>query len=191
MVMDMGRDAAAGQDAVQGRDAVEGRDVVELVYRPTAQDYAAALRERRRASRAGRLQQRLFVCVLVCMAVDLAIQLAQGEVPVLTLVWLPVFGGLFALLPRLQARQLMRAASLRGTCRATVTDDGLTVANDHGSSTIAWSARPRYRETADLFVFFSDDRYATCFSVLPKRGLAAPADADRLRAVLERHLARA
>jgi hypothetical protein len=47
-----------------------------------------------------------------------------------------------------------------------------------------------YRETHEVFALFSGDHNARLLTLLPKRGLADPADADRLRAILDRHLTR-
>ncbi|GLX38207.1 hypothetical protein Sros01_42800 [Streptomyces roseochromogenus] len=53
-----------------------------------------------------------------------------------------------------------------------------------------WSALGHYAETPAHFAVFSGDRQAIQVMVLPRRGLADPADADRLRAILDRHLTR-
>jgi hypothetical protein len=176
MVMDMGRDAEQG--------------VVELEYRPTVEDFTAALRERRRVSRAGRRQTRLVVVAFFAAGVGVAAQVAGGETPVFLPVWLVVFGFLIVLTPWLQARQVVRVAARNGVYRASVTDSGLTTRTDHSTTTIGWAAQPNYRETKNAFVVFSADRNATCFSVLPKRGLREPTDVDRLRTLLERNLTR-
>jgi hypothetical protein len=177
MVMNMGRNAEQG--------------VVELAYRPTAEDFVAGLRERRQASRSARRQKWLIGIALVCAGVGAAAQLAQGEIPVFLPVWALVSAALIFLMPRLQGRQLLRAAERNGQYRATVTDDGLTVVTDHSTATVNWAAQPRYREGRDVFVLLSGDRNATCLTVLPKRGLTDPADADRLREILDRNVTRA
>ncbi|MET9252612.1 YcxB family protein [Streptomyces sp. NPDC003717] len=94
------------------------------------------------------------------------------------------------LTPWLQARAFQRLAEWQGEFRATVTDRGTTVATAHTTVAADWVAQPRYRETDRVFVLLSADRNATGLTVLPKRGLAGPADADRLRALLDRHLTR-
>ncbi|MGW2643446.1 YcxB family protein [Streptomyces sp. NPDC001393] len=177
MVMDMGRDA--------------GQGVVELAYQPTVDDYTAALRERRRVSKAGRRQRRTAVVALVCGAVGIAIGLTQGHVPLFLMIWFPTFGALLLLSPWLQARQLFRLAERHGAHRVTVTEAGLTMTTQNASTTVNWVARPRYRENKEVFVLFGDDKNAACLTVLPKRGLAGPADVDRLRATLDRNLRRA
>ncbi|MEU6351799.1 YcxB family protein [Streptomyces sp. NPDC047072] len=178
MVMNMGRDAEQG--------------VVELAYRPTAGDFVAGLRERGRASRSARRQKWLIGMALVFAGVFSAVQLAQGEIPVFLPVWALVSAAvLLFLLPRLQGRQLLRAAQPHGEYRATVTDEGLTIVTDNSTTTVNWAAQPRYREGRDVFVLLSADRNATCLTVLPKRGLGDPTDADRLREILDRNATRA
>ncbi|MFK0118460.1 YcxB family protein [Streptomyces sp. NPDC090994] len=176
MVMDMGRET--------------GADAVELAYRPEYGDFTAALRARRRIRKGARLQRVLLVVVAVCAVVGTVAGAATGELPLFPMIWIVLVVVMMSLLPWLQARQLLALATRFGGHRATVTESGLTVTNDGSSTTVTWAAQPRYRETPELFVLFSDDKNVSCFTVLPKRGLRDGADADRLRAVLDRHLTR-
>ena len=176
MVMDMGRDAEQG--------------VVELVYQPVAGDFSGALRERRRFNRAGRIQRWGIGFIAVALVIEIAGALAGGHVDWFPLIWMPLFAGLLLLMPQLQARTVVKIAARNGTYRATVTDAGLTMTTDNSTTSVNWAAQPRYRETKDAFFTFSDDKNATCFTVLPKRGLQDPADADRLREILDRNLTR-
>jgi len=176
MVMDMGRDAEQG--------------VVELVYQPVAGDFSGALRERRRFNRAGRIQRWGIGFIAVALVIEIACALAGGHVDWFPLIWLPLFAGLLLLMPQLQARTVVKIAARNGTYRATVTDAGLTMTTDNSTTSVNWAAQPRYRETKDAFFTFSEDKNATCFTVLPKRGLQNPADADRLREILDRNLTR-
>lgn len=177
MVMDMGRDA--------------GQGVVELVYQPVAGDFSGALRERKRFSRAGKIQRWAVGFVAVAFVIEIAGALAGGHVDWFLLIWLPLLAGLLLFMPQLQARTVVKIAARNGTYRATVTDAGLTMTTDNSTTSVNWAAQPRYRETKDAFFTFSEDRNATCFTVLPKRGLRNPADADRLRGILDRNLTRA
>ncbi|MFJ8195697.1 YcxB family protein [Streptomyces sp. NPDC096152] len=177
MVMDMGRDAV--------------QDGVELEYRPTVKDFTAALRQRSRIGRAARRQKLLVVLAAVVFALEAAQALTGGGVHWFPLIWAPCFALLLVAAPWLQARQFLKLAARNGAYRVTVSDAGVTVATDHSSSSVGWAAQPRYRETPEIFVTFSDDKNASCFTVLPKRGLANPADVDRLREILDRHLTRA
>ncbi|RPF33335.1 YcxB family protein [Streptomyces sp. TLI_185] len=176
MVMDMGRDAEQG--------------VVELVYQPVAGDFSGALRERRRFNRAGKIQRWAIGFIAVALVIEIAGALAGGHIDWFPLIWLPLCAGLLLLMPQLQARTVLKIAARNGTYRATVTDAGLTMTTDNSTTSVNWAAQPRYRETKDAFFTFSDDKNATCFTVLPKRGLQDPADADRLREILDRNLTR-
>ncbi|MFF5492464.1 YcxB family protein [Streptomyces aquilus] len=176
MVMNMGRDAE--------------QDVVELAYRPVAGDYATALRERRRFNRAGRLQKVALPLIALAWALDLGLAVGGGDYNTFLLIWAPLFLALLVAQPWLQARQVLKAATRNGVFRASVSEAGLTVVTEHSSTSVGFAAQPRYRETKDLFVLYSDDKNATCFTVLPKRGVADPADVDRLRGILDRNLSR-
>jgi len=176
MVMNMGRDAEQG--------------VVELTYQPVVGDYAVALRERRRFNRAGRIQKVALPLIALAWALDLGVAVGGGDGNLFLLIWAPLFAVLLLGQPWLQARQVMKAATRNGVFRAAVSDAGLTVVTEHSSTSVGFAAQPRYRETKDLFVLYSDDKNATCFTVLPKRGVADPADVDRLRGILDRNLTR-
>jgi hypothetical protein len=56
--------------------------------------------------------------------------------------------------------------------------------------TYRWPILTRYAETDELFVLMTPDRYRVGIVVLPKRGVAEPADIDRLQAVLNRNATR-
>ncbi|OIJ64905.1 YcxB family protein [Streptomyces mangrovisoli] len=176
MVMDMGRDAEQA--------------AVELEFQPVVKDFSGLLKERRRITKAGRRSLWVAPLVMLIGVAEIAGSLAGQDTSV------PVACGLLAgsvamwFMPHLQGRAFQRLAARNGVMRTVVTDDGVTVSNANTTTTVRWPAQPRYRETADLFVMFSDDKNASCFTVLPKRGLADPADADRLRAIFDRHLAR-
>ncbi|MER5182168.1 YcxB family protein [Streptomyces sp. NPDC002896] len=53
-----------------------------------------------------------------------------------------------------------------------------------------WSLFRGYRETRDHLVLLSRDPNILVLEVLPKRGLSSPQDAERLRALFDRHLSR-
>ncbi|MGW1914888.1 YcxB family protein [Streptomyces sp. NPDC002076] len=176
MVMDMGRDAA--------------QDVVELRYRMEAADLTSALRARQRVSRVGWIY-RWTPFVTGLGALVEVVSLATGKhVALGMLVSLVTVTLALALSPWLTARAFQRAAARHGLFRVKVTDQGVWMASDHTTASVAWPAQPRYRETSRVFIMLSDDRNATAFTMLPKSGLADPADADRLRAILDRNIRR-
>ncbi|WP_320779889.1 YcxB family protein [Streptomyces sp. CRN 30] len=168
---------------------------VGLEYRSAVEDHRAALRVRLRVSKADRPWRLTPVIAGALVAVHVLLSLGSG-----TPVSRPLIGGLAlcAVLPlvllsvllRLQAREMHQAGRRRGVHRVTVADTGLTTVDAVSSAEVAWNATPRYRETPELFLLLSEDRNVSCCTVLPKRGAARPADVDRLRAVLDRHLTR-
>ncbi|WP_458243651.1 YcxB family protein [Streptomyces sp. MAI_2237] len=177
MVMNMGRDAEQG--------------TVELTYQPVVGDFMGALKERNRLRKRGWLRSWAVGLLAFAFVMNAALSVAGRDKPDwFLLIWLPLALVLLLLTPRLQARAFLKLAVRNGTYRATVTDAGLTVATDNSTTSVNWAAQPRYRETGAAFYTYSDDKNASCFTVLPKRGLSGPADADRLRAILDRHLTR-
>ncbi|MFC9324063.1 YcxB family protein [Kitasatospora sp. NPDC057015] len=160
---------------------------VELTYRLTEEDFREALVARSKASATGRRTRLLLIAVFALAAVATALSLAnEGTVDPPLVVMLLVAPLLLLGLPRLQARQFHRLAADKGEFRATVTESGITVQSEHSSSTHSWQAAPRYVETTGLFVLLSSDKNASCLTMLPKRGLAGPAEVDRLRGALDR-----
>ncbi|MFJ1603895.1 YcxB family protein [Streptomyces sp. NPDC088253] len=180
---------AAQQRELQGQGY--GADAVELEYRPTVGDYTSALRARRGVSKAARRQFWVLGGATVVVALEGALALSGGDASVFPVIWLLVFAPLMLLSPWLQARQVSRVSERQGVFRVRVTDAGVSVATDNTTASVNWAAQPRYREKPDIFVLFSADKNATCFTVLPKRAVRTPADVERLRAILDRNLTRA
>ncbi|MER7834608.1 YcxB family protein [Streptomyces sp. NPDC096040] len=178
MVMDMnvGRNAAP--------------DTVELEFVPTARDFTAVWRQRRRFSKGGRREYWMIVVASVVAALQAVLLVTGRQANVGLLAGLVAFVALLLALPWLTGRAVQRMAARNGVFRTVVTASGVTVTTDHTSTTIDWVAQPRYNETPELFITFSDTKGGLAFTLLPKRGLPDPADADRLRAILDRHLTR-
>ncbi|MGW1804371.1 YcxB family protein [Streptomyces sp. NPDC002078] len=177
MVMDMGRDAV--------------QDVVELRYRPEVKDVTSALRARQRVSRVGWIYRWLPFLWGFGALVEIGSLVTGGRnsSPGL-LAGFVMATVVMALSPWLQARAFQRVAVGRGLFRVTVTGQGVTVTTDHTTASVAWAVQPRYRETPRVFVLLSGDKNALTFTMLPKSGLADPADIDRLRAILDRNIRR-
>ncbi|MBO4257146.1 YcxB family protein [Streptomyces griseorubiginosus] len=172
-----------------GRDAEQG--VIELVYQHVIGDFTGVLRERLRLKRRGWMRRWALGLVAFAFVLNAGLAVAGSEKPDwFMMVWLPVVGVLLLLVPRLQARAFLKLANRNGTYRVAVADGGLTMANDNSTTSLQWAAQPRYRETPEAFFTYSDDKNASCFTVLPKRGLKDPADVDRLREILDRNLTR-
>lgn len=165
------------------RPAVDER--IELVYTPTVEDFREALAARSRATRAGR-RHRLFLNLIAAGTVLVgALKIAIGEEIDSSLVAVLVAAvGLILVLPRLQAAQFHRLAADKGEFKVTVEATGVTIANRHSTSTLAWQAAPYHVETPGLFVLLSADKNNACLSILPKRGTDDP---DGLRALLARY----
>ncbi|MBC9731089.1 YcxB family protein [Streptomyces sp. TRM68367] len=181
---------AEGREAT---DAVEERPV-ELAYRPTVDDLEAAIRTRAKSTRAGRFRRRLMIYTLVVTAVAVLLStLGDGHRDRPWPLYLAVvaFVAFMTAVPRLQARQFHRLSERQGDFRVAVDDTGIRLTTDHSSATLDWHLYPRHAETPELFVLLSADKSAVGVVVLPKRGLSNPEDADRLRAILDRHLVRA
>ncbi|MER6079956.1 YcxB family protein [Streptomyces sp. NPDC001833] len=178
MAMDMGRDAGPG--------------VVELVYQPAVEDFLGALRERERFRRQRWRRHWATGAMVFAFVLNAWLTAAGSEKPNwFLLVWMPLGAALLFFAPWFQAQACLRVAARNGRFRATVADAGLTMVTDNSTTSVNWAAQPRYRETKHAFITYSDDKNASCFTVLPKRALPDPADADRLRAILDRHLTRA
>ncbi|MEU9580838.1 YcxB family protein [Streptomyces chilikensis] len=99
---------------------------------------------------------------------------------------------LLPFLPRLSARQQIKAmGSLLVPCRVTVDEDGMRTVTAAMGTRMAWEAFGSYVETDRLFVLRGPERSGMRGGWLAKRGLAGPAEVDRLRTLLDRRLPRA
>ncbi|WP_326765515.1 YcxB family protein [Streptomyces sp. NBC_01591] len=165
--------------------------VVELEYQPTTADFAEALNARAKISRSGRMQRKLLI-LMPAVAVLMGILIALGGDGPGAPFWVALVFVMVAVIltPWLQGRQLYRFAASQGTCRTVVRETGIQVVTDHSTTTVSWPMVPRYRETPELFVLFSDDKQAIGITMLPKRGVRGPDDLDRLRSVLDRNVRR-
>ncbi|MDX2909236.1 YcxB family protein [Streptomyces griseiscabiei] len=177
---------AGGAGEVGGPTGAAGENV-ELVYRAVAGDFREAVRASLRASAAGRWGRGLLWFSAVAGALATAPSLALGGTPDAQVLVTPVAAVVgLVLLPRLQAHLLHRRAAARGLHRTVLDLWGVTVEHDRGTERPAtWSKVSRYAETPHTFVLLGGG-HAPRLTVLPKRGLADPADTDRLRAVLAR-----
>jgi hypothetical protein len=167
----------------QGRDTAHGTDAVELVYRPTRADILAGIRVRDRIRRLALLRGAV---VALSAVFGLRLIVTGAGLGQILLQWLVVF--LVWSIPHIQANHVLRTIGWQGEFRTTVTDDGVSVTTDHCTLTQRWSLFRGYRDTRDHLVLLSRDPNILCLEVLPKSGLRAREDADRLRALLDRHL---
>ncbi|MFI0989846.1 YcxB family protein [Streptomyces exfoliatus] len=165
---------------------------VELVYSAELAEVNEAVRVRLRATRWWRLLRWTArgACALSVLVAGFA--LVSGDPAEAVLL---AFLGLVAvaaaeLVPWATAQSLFRLIGSQGEARAVVGEDGGRWTSRDTDTTIRWALLTRYVETPRLFVLFTDRTSGTGLAYLPKRGLADPADADRLRAILDRNTVR-
>ncbi|MFK0014792.1 YcxB family protein [Streptomyces sp. NPDC091027] len=167
---------------------------VELVHRTTTADIAQALRARESHTAAGRRKRWAFplagtfgigVGVLVTVSDGTVSGASMGLVAAGLLLWVITLFG-----PALQARAFRGLLERTGETRTVVDGSGVRLTSADSETRVGWAAQPRYVETADTFVMLSDDKGAVGMTVLPKRGILPPADAEALRALLDAHLRR-
>lgn len=168
---------------------------VELGFTMTAADLRHGAHARRKATFGGRVRLVLpyVTAILGTLTLAAGIALARSGpalygnaavVIMLSIVGLVVVG----------AQQLAnwrfwrRLAELTGNVRASIDDTCVRIANDDSASVNNWSAYGSFVETDRAFVLLSPDKRRIAFTVLPKRGLVQPTDAERLRAILVRNL---
>lgn len=98
--------------------------------------------------------------------------------------------GVAEMVPWATTRSLFRLIRNQGESRAVVDEDGGRWTTRDTDATIRWGLLSRYVETPRLFVLLTAKQSSTGFAYLPKRGLADPADEERLRAILDRNITR-
>ncbi|MGW6732009.1 YcxB family protein [Streptomyces sp. NPDC055013] len=171
MVVDMGRDGI--------------QDTVELAYRPTRADLLAGVRVRERRRRLHLVRwgfTGLFgVGAVLAVAADTSVQSVVTAVVCAALIWS---------IPHLQAHHALRTVSWQGEYRTSVSVTGIATETEHVTLVQRWSVFRGYRETRDHVVLLSRDPNILLVEVLPKRGLHSPQDAERLQALVSRHLPR-
>ncbi|MFD7321212.1 YcxB family protein [Streptomyces sp. NPDC059875] len=172
------------------------QETVELVYVPTDVDVADALRARMRKTPGGR-RLRLVLLAIAVLGIGLLVHSIirpATDDPISSsagAVFLIVFSfGLLVLYPVITAKQVHRMVASQGEFRAVVDELGVRWTSRDTDMKSGWEMFPRYVETAELFVLFSGDRNGVGVGTLPKRGLAGAEEADRLRAILDRHITR-
>ncbi|MEU7029572.1 hypothetical protein AB6O49_10475 [Streptomyces sp. SBR177] len=173
-------------------------EAVELVYTPTRAEVADACRVELRLGASRRMRWVLplgATLAFLVVAADRLVghrELAPVHAALLTGLGL-VAGLLWPLTPWWQALWVYPKIARAGGYWARVSDGGLVLTTRRGEL----SGEPpetspdanAYVETSRLFVLLSLDGAAGLIA-LPKRGLADPADVDRLRALLDRNITR-
>ncbi|MCX2179746.1 hypothetical protein KV205_04255 [Streptomyces sp. SKN60] len=167
---------------------------MELVYTPTREDITDAVRVQLRHG-SFRVLRWLAPAAGVLAFVAVALLLTgPGEPDVGGAVLMGSLGLLVVVLGplavRLSARQVYAMISRQGEYRVVVGEDEIRWTTRDSEVVGRWQLTPRYAETPTQFVLFSGDKGRVGVAALPKRGLADPADVDRLRTLLDRNITR-
>ncbi|MFD7980134.1 YcxB family protein [Streptomyces sp. NPDC059071] len=167
---------------------------LELVYTPTREDIVDAVRVQMRQG-AFRVLRWLLPVAAVMAFLAVALMLTRpGEPEIGRAILLGGLGVFVIVLPslsvRLTARQVYAMVERQGEHRVRVDEDGMRWETRDSELVSRWQLTPRYTETPTQFVLLCGDKGRAGACGLPKRGLADPADVDRLRALLDRNLDR-
>ncbi|MBT2488943.1 YcxB family protein [Streptomyces sp. ISL-96] len=171
----------------QGRDTTQAAEIVELTYRPTRGDILAGIRVRDAIRRLNVLRGAVMA---LFTGFGLLLVVAPGGPQASNVLLCGLLVLFLWSVPHLQANQVLRIVKWQGEYRTTVTEAGVSATNEYVTLTVRWSLFRGYRETRDHVVLLSRDPNILCLEVLPKRGLGAPEDAERLLAILDRNLRR-
>lgn len=167
-------------------------DRIELTYLPSLADVREAVRVTLDAARWWRAL-RLLAYGAAALALLIAVLelLLPGEPDPGTVAGMAGLGAAAVAVVHLMGWAVARAFFLsvraQGEARAVVDAEGGRWAARDTEQVIRWAMLPRYAETDRLFVLLTPRKTGSGFAYLPKHGLADPADADRLRALLDRH----
>ncbi|MEU8763963.1 YcxB family protein [Streptomyces sp. NPDC048659] len=168
--------------------------MVELVYTPTRDDVFDAIRVQMRFGTFRRARVLMRITSVLAAVALVVLLFAPGEPAVGAMVFVAALGVmglvLVPLTPRLTARQLFPLIERQGEHRARVEEDGVRWTSRDSEVVGRWELFSRHAETPDQFVLLSSDKGRVGVAFLPKRGLADPADADRVREILERNTKR-
>ncbi|WP_185909483.1 YcxB family protein [Streptomyces sp. WAC01280] len=173
---------------------METNERIELAYPAEFKDVHEAVRVRLRATSWWKLLRwaawgASVLALLLTILTLLPPSPEPGETVLLVALCI-VAVGCAESLPWVTAQSLFRLIRAQGDATAVVDDDGGRWTSRDTETTIRWAMLPRYVETPRLFVLLTAKQSGTGFAYLPKSGLADPADADRLRAVLDRNSSR-
>ncbi|MFF9338244.1 YcxB family protein [Streptomyces sp. NPDC014773] len=170
-------------------------DRIELTYLPVLADVREAVGVSLDAARWWRALRRAAYGSAVLALLVAALELLLPDEPdSATVAEMAGLGAAAVAVVRLMGPAVARAVFLsvraQGEARAVVDAEGGRWTARDTEQLIRWPMLPRYVETDRLFVLLTPRRTGSGFAYLPKHGLADPADAGRLRALLDRHSAR-
>ncbi|MEU3610515.1 YcxB family protein [Streptomyces sp. NPDC035033] len=166
-------------------------DRVELAYSAVLADVREAVRIRLRTTLWWRaLRWAAYGTAALALAIVLLELLLPGEPDAGTVAKMAGLGlaavAVVELMGPAVALVFFRAVRAQGDVRAVLDDDSGRWTSRDTDTAIRWAMLPRYVETDRLFVLLTAGQAGSGFAYLPKHGLAGPADADRLRALLDR-----
>ncbi|MER5888735.1 YcxB family protein, partial [Streptomyces sp. NPDC001941] len=153
---------------------------IAITYEPVPPDWRDALRARYDGGPRGQLQNPLSMIAL-CALLVLGLTAFAGISPWLAAVVTATSGFAAFSLLWWQPHALWKAHHRMGTHRVNVSEDGIELVTDISAATTDWNAFTHFRETGKTFVLMGGTGSSTMIWPLPKRGLADPADAGRLR----------
>ncbi|MEN8653706.1 YcxB family protein [Streptomyces sp. 21So2-11] len=167
---------------------------VHLTYVVTWQEISDGLKIQMRHSQVGRWCYRiLWGLVAFLVLVTAANVVTRGVDAVGVGAWRLV---LIACLSLVAVRWLMALALLGyarhlGEHQVTVDDSGIRTISERHTNDTGWKFYGRCVEDRRVFVLLTPDVWGTGVLILPKRGLDAPQDSERLRELFARHIAAA
>ncbi|MFC8423219.1 hypothetical protein ACFUN7_20505 [Streptomyces sp. NPDC057236] len=103
---------------------------------------------------------------------------------------LAAWAGAVFLSPGTSAGRMLEANRHHGLIRITVGSGGVRMVGEHSDLRMGWANFGSYAESGRVFVLRSPDRAGNCALVLVKQGVRGERGGERLRELLDRHLAR-
>ncbi|MEU0692945.1 YcxB family protein [Streptomyces niveus] len=167
---------------------------VELRYVVTWREISDGMKIQMRHSPAGRWCYRFLWGLAALLALASAISLLTGGVDAFDPgMWsfLLIICLLLVAVRWLTALALLAYARHLGEHRVMVDEEGISTVSERHTNQTNWGFYGRSFESRRVFVLITPDVWGTGVLILPKRGLAAPQDAERLRSLIAEHLATA
>lgn len=172
-----------------GEQLVEDQQEIVFAYELRREDFEDTMKILLRRRRAGFLFRPWFMVSLAALGVLVAVlSSATGTDMTFPAVFLIVYPALLAWTPRRAGRNALKANAHHGPVRMSAGEHGITVTGAHAQARQSWTNFGSCVEMPRVFLLRSPDRAGRCAAVIPKRGASTPADVDRLRALIGRHL---
>ncbi|MEV7402357.1 YcxB family protein [Streptomyces sp. NPDC091267] len=166
---------------------------VQLTYAVTWREISDGLKIQLRHSSVGRWCYRIMWVLGAFLAFAIAATVLSrgiGAVDASTWSAFLITCLLVAGVHRVTALGLLGYARHLGEHRVTVDASGIRTATERHTQETGWQFYGRCVEGRRVFVLLTPDASGSGVMILPKRGLAAPQDEDRLRELIAGHLGR-